>query len=410
MLWHASSRWNRQLVIAAGLAMAIGCNGSKLVDVPGPTQRTEVFPQESASKIDLLWVIDDSAWMIPFQASLGTSFERFIDVFAEGSIDYRIAVTTEDMVTKSTGTNGTQGTLFGKPQIISSTDPDPVSEFQANVAIGDTGDDYHQGMTAAQTVLQNFTTTNAPILEARTSCEAACNGASSCISGCDAVNEPLFLRPDAYLAIIFVAIHADSSEGDPVYYSHWFQTLKGLGNSAEVQVSAICGDVPNPTCPNTVEGTMYMQVAQLTNGVIGSICDPTFDQDLTNLANNTVSLKRHFLLGGTPKVSSLVVAVDYRCDTPHDDPSLASCASINDTCSSTSTPEQLGIICTPAEAVNVGVDAGTPDGYTAGWSYQCSDNSLYFHADATADSVPGQLSQVEVTYLPAAAGSSGCNQ
>ena len=44
-----------------------GCakSADKLVQVPPPGFRQDVFPQDAASKIDLLWVIDDSGSMAP---------------------------------------------------------------------------------------------------------------------------------------------------------------------------------------------------------------------------------------------------------------------------------------------------------------------------------------------------------
>ena len=392
---------------AAALALTlVACNSQKLVHVPAPLDQTDVFAQESASKIDLLWVIDSSGSMAPYIDRVSASLENFIDVFSQGAVDYRIAVTTLDMVTLAPGC---RGTLYGTPQIISSLDDDPLAEFQQNIQVGVTGSAHDEGLYAMQATLENLQDAGAPILAMRQSCEAACNGDTACIASCDAANEPSFLRPDAYLAVVVVTNGEDKSEGDQIYYARWLQTLKGLGNALEAQVSTICGDVANPSCPDAIEGTKYIEVAQLTGGVVGSICDSTFDQDLTNLANVTVNLKRHFILGKLPQANSLSVVVNYRCDTPHDDPVLASCQSINDTCTASSTPDMLGIVCTPNQAMQVPVDTDHPEGFTEGWSYQCTDNSLYFHADATGDSVPGVRSQVSATYLPAASGVANCS-
>ena len=182
----------------------------------------------------------------------------------------------------------------------------------------------------------------------------------------------------------------------------YLDTIKGLGNVDTVSFSAIVGDLTNPPCVAR-PGVRYAAVSGATGGITGSICDATFDDNVTKLAENAVSLKRRFLLGQAPDVTTLKIEVAYRCDTDRAD--LSNCATITDNCSG-ATPDSLNLLCEPKAATVVPVDADHPDGYTAGWSFQCSDNSLFFHRDATSDSVPGLRSQVEATYLPAAKGAS----
>jgi hypothetical protein len=390
----------RVVALATALSVfAFACSGDKLTHVPAPGAHTEIFNQATAAKIDLLWVIDNSGSMADKQAKLAASFQRFIDEFSRGDVDYHIAVTTTDVFAN---TAGSSGTFYGTPPIITSADDDPLSEFQQNVKVGILGSGNEEGFAACKAALDQVNNSNAPITQARQSCENGCSGNTDCVSNCDANNEPQFLRPDAYLYVIFVSDDEDHSESDAVYWSRYLETVKGLGNEEEVTASAIVGDADGPPC-DARAGIRYTQVAQLTGGVVGSICDTTFDQNLTNLAVNAVGLKRHFLLGTPPQQDTLNVVVAYPCDTAATE--FGGCTSVDDNCSGGTSPSVLGLICHPLVAQPVDPpDANHPDGFTAGWSYQCSDNSIYFHRDANGDSVPGLRSQVQVTYQPAPKG------
>lgn len=384
--------------IAAGLTLVVAtvaCGGTKLTHVPAPGTHTETFEQNAASKIDLLWVVDNSGSMADKQAKLAASFQRFIDLFARGAIDYRVAVTTTDVFADAPGSSGT---FYGAPAIIQPTDDDPLAEFQTNIKVGTSGSGNEEGLAAAKMALDLVSQQNQPILQARQACIAACGAQSSnsksCVTSCQQNNEPSFLRPEAYLYVVFVSDDEDHSPEEALYYGRYLETVKGLGNEAAVSASAIVGDPSGPTC-DARAGIKYAGVATYTGGIFGSICDATFDQNLTRLATDAVGLQRHFLLGAYPQLSSLQLQLAYRCDT---DPSqLAMCQSVSDQCGSQ--PDQLGLICTPRPSQVVPVDDAHPEGYTAGWSYQCSDNSISFHKDATGDAVPGLRSELQVTFL-----------
>ena len=296
--------------LGLGVALVVaGCGGDKLTHVPAAGVHTEVFPQNAASKIDLLWVVDNSGSMADKQAKLAASFQRFIDTFSLGAIDYRIAVTTTDVLSSTAGAGGS---FYGTPAVIASTDDDPLAEFQLNVKVGTQGSGNEEGLAAAQLALDKVTTANAPTLAARNACPATCSASSSktCVSDCQAANEPSFLRPDAYLYVVFVSDDEDHSDSEPIHYARYFETVKGLGNEAEVSVSAIVGDPSGPSC-DARAGHRYVDVAAYTGGIFGSICDATFDQNLSALAENAVGLQRHFLLGSTPEVSTLDLQVAY---------------------------------------------------------------------------------------------------
>ena len=378
------------LLAAAG--GALGCSGDKLTHVPAPGTRTDTFAQATAQKVDLLWVIDNSGSMADKQAKLANAFSHFIDEFSRGAVDYRIAVTTTDVFDK---TPGGRGTLFGSPGIISSKDADPLALFQTNVKVGIGGSGNEEGLAAAKATLDALSQ-----MTCASMCSAYRSADAQCATDCAASNPP-FLRQDAYLYIAVVSDDEDHSASEPEFYVRYLDTIKGLGNVDTVSFSAIVG-LSNPPC-SARSGVRYAAVSGATGGVTVSVCDSTFDDNVSKLAENAVSLKRRFLLGKAPDTTTLKVDIAYRCDTPRSE--LSSCATITDGCSGAN-PESLSLVCSPKQATAVPVDAQHPDGFTAGWSFQCSDNSLFFHRDAASDSVPGLRSQVQATYLPAAKGAS----
>ncbi|MBS2028371.1 MAG: VWA domain-containing protein [Deltaproteobacteria bacterium] len=388
----------RRFFVALILAVAVSaCGGDKLTHVPAPGTHTEVFPQNAASKIDLLWVVDNSGSMADKQAKLAASFQRFIDAFAAGAIDYRIAVTTTDVFAD---VPGSAGNFYGTPTVIKPTDDDPLQEFQINVKVGTNGSGNEEGLQGAKLALDKVNAANAGTYAAYNLCSTSCTTSTdrNCVATCQAQHEPDFLRPDAYLYVVFVSDDEDHSDDEPIHYARYLQTVKGLGNEAMVAASAIVGDPSGPPC-DARAGVKYADVAQYTGGIFGSICDSTFDQNLTNIAQNAVGLQRHFLLGANPQLTptnTLALQINYRCDTPQGE--LTGCQSVTSNCSGAA-GSTLGLACIPPQSTQVPVDADHPEGFTHGWTYACADNSITFHKDATGDSVPGLRSQLAVTFL-----------
>src|SRR6476661_1030667 len=100
------------LLLAAGLLA--GCPEGKLKKTLPPDVRVDTYSQQAASKIDVLWVVDNSGSMAPRQQNLARNFSSFIDVFTKNSINFRIAVTTTDIFKSA-------GEFRGNPSVIGPT-------------------------------------------------------------------------------------------------------------------------------------------------------------------------------------------------------------------------------------------------------------------------------------------------
>jgi hypothetical protein len=365
------------LVMGLGVAAAVSaCRPPKLNNVLPPGVTVDTYQQEAASRIDTLWVIDNSGSMQPRQENLAKNLQSFMDVFVKSGIDYRIAVTTTDIFKD-------RGNFFGNPKILNPQTPNVVSAFANNVKVGTLGSPYEAGMEGGMLALDNQTAANMPKQAAVMTCWAGCGGMTDpeqCKADCEKSNGIDFLRATAYLYIVFVSDEDDQSSQDVRYFWRTFETVKGIGNDGTVTTAAIMGDVPTNNCGAT-PGARYKALSDLTGGEVGSICDTSFGDTLKKLATNAVGLKRKFALGSTPDPTTLKVTINYPCNLP--DNQLSTCTNVDTMqCTSDEAPDALFKVCTP------------PQDAVDGWAYQMMENDIFF----AGDSVPGVKGQVQIQY------------
>jgi hypothetical protein len=327
----------------------------------------DTYLQTAASKIDVLWIIDDSASMAPRQENLARNFQAFITEFTRNAVDYRIAVTTTDVFREA-------GRFVGSPTVLTPATPAVIDAFAASVRVGVAGSPYEVGLDAARLALDAQKKAND---EALATCKAACRDAA-CRASCEQVERP-FLRADAYLDVIFVSDEDDKSSLDVAFFTRYFETVKGLGNDGMVSTAAIVGDVPTNDCGAT-PGVKYQALAALTGGAVGSICDASFSSTLKKLATNAVGLRRKFALQAAPTVESLEVRVVYPCGAPDD--LLAACQAVDRSSCDGQAASSMSAVCTPPQ--------GGPDG----WSYEAASNVVAF----SGASVPALTGRVELQY------------
>lgn len=109
--------------------------------------------QMVAPKVDVLWVIDPSCSMGPFQDALTANFPSFMNFFASRGLEYHVGVTSTDMDgVLDDGSLGRLRTMGGDP-FITPTTPDPVGRF-ANIAdLGIRGSSSERGTSAVHAAL-----------------------------------------------------------------------------------------------------------------------------------------------------------------------------------------------------------------------------------------------------------------
>jgi hypothetical protein len=308
------------------------------------------------SKVDLLWVIDNSRSMLPLQNNLTTNFNSFITGFVNKGYDYRIATTGSDAYLAGSFFNndpsyarfrdGTGTTRTGV-YVITPATLNPINTFTINATIGASSSGDERAFSSFRETL------NAP----------ANTG---------------FLRLDSFLGVIILSdeddfsnptrAELDFSTGDKNYNQAGLESvdtyvsyLEGLTNSAGAKrrfnVSSIavldeaCRAQHAVDAPSTSIGYRYMELANKTKGVLGSVCDASFSTALENIQKKIIELSSQFYLGGEPVVETIRVVV-------------------ND-------------LIVPQDADN-------------GWTYDAAANSVVFHGAA----VPPSGANISVAFDP----------
>ncbi len=365
----------RLLCLTLSLAWLMACGDEVLVDRPADPPQTDSFEQIKASSIDILFVVDNSRSMTDHQDALAANFSNFLSLMdedlhtgAEG-VDYRLAVATTDVRNEA-------GALRGEPAIIQrGAGYDPVKAFQRAVKVGKDGSALSQGLLAAELALETAGNLK------------------------DAKGQPAFLRPDAFLYLIFVSDDRDMSFGEVRYFQRRFESIKGRGNENTVLASTIAGPLPNGCNSGEVwamAGDGYVQLAELTGGVVGNICTEDWASTLRDLAFSGLGLRKRFQLSkpvqswlGEDEVETYAfdyIGVHYPCSIPDDDPLLGAdrCGAVSRSSCGDPGAEKPGVACIPYW--------GEKDGVI----FDPRENTLVFSGTA----IPPPGSTIWATYTP----------
>lgn len=332
------------------VALGAGCTPDKVRGALPPGARIDTYNQVTVGKVDVLFVIDNSPSTEDKQDNLGRNITGFFTYLQQAKVDYHIGITTTDV---TGGGPGAQGRLYGNPSVITPDTPNPAEAFARNAKVGVGGSSNEEGLDGARRTLD--------------------------------LRPAGFLRPDAYLFLIFVSDDEDHSEpGVPHYFYRFFEQQKGKGNEGMISAGAIVGDSPDgcftPTGGQARAGKRYKEVVDLVGGRIGSICDAQFDVILKELGVDAVGLKRKFALSRTPDEASLDVTLKYPCDTARATLDAACDKQVNECTGSTG-----DVACTVKKL---------PDGGKDGWSFEPATNSLVFHGVT----LPPKGSEIDVLY------------
>lgn len=258
----------------------------KLIDPPNADSVQIDDLKQSDGVVDILWVVDDSGSMTNERRTLVGNFDRFVQELLNLGVDFQMGVTS---IVAADG-----GRLRGTTKIITKTTPNARQVFEANTTFGESRSRWEQGLRMTQLGLTS------PNIDPGQPNET-------------------FLRPQAALAVIVVSNEDDSSFGTTDYYSRVFRGLKGKGNENLVSFSIIGGTIPNGCVPPGETGlygstanpsVRYAEVATKTGGIIGSICDASFETTLIRIAQALNTLKRVFPLTLVPIATSISVTVD----------------------------------------------------------------------------------------------------
>jgi hypothetical protein len=212
----------------------------------------ERWIQETKIIVDIIWIVDNSGSMMPFQNLLGLNMADFMTVFLSYSPDFQMAFITTD------------SPIFVAAPIDGRTHL-PIDNAIATIdSIGAAGSGWEKGLQMLEDCMLSSECTN-------------------------------WMRPDAKLIAIFLSDEPDHSNRTPISFINSFDALK-----PDMFVPfAIIGDPPHG-CPaqtgwNTQAGWGYYDVVQHYASQWFSICDGDWGAQLESLAQ-TISVKTIFEL------------------------------------------------------------------------------------------------------------------
>lgn len=262
----------------------------------------DVFAQELAQAVDVLFVVDNSVSMKQEQELVAEGFFRFVEQIDNEDLSVQLGVVTTDM----DRLNPEAGLLIGDPPILTPDHPDYVPAFMERVQVGTEGSNKEQGLEAALVALEH------------------------------PENEG-FVRDGAALAIVFVSDENDCSNYDmleddadgalcyeydkalaPVTdFVRGYQGMKG--KDSRVVVSGITGPEVSEGCEDSWPGHRYQTVIDTLDGVNGNICRTNYEDLMDDMGARIAGPIRVFQLTYAAIEESIEVSVDNEVIAPDPD-------------------------------------------------------------------------------------------
>lgn len=268
----------------------LACQGesTKLLPKPDPsTQKRKLDANISfSSKVDILFVVDDSGSMDAHQANLIRNTELFVDeIVGNRILDYHIGVlsSTANSIWGSGGSKCPDGQLCGRLERFVSRDTiDGVRVLKENFRLGVNGGGDEKFFEPVQLAL------TPPMV-------------NSSNFG--------FYRPEATLAVIFITDAEDQSTVAAHEFYNFLVQLKG-GDTSKILTygSYIPPGQGNCRRDDWTEPVRLADFFSLSKGTAYFLCAPQFGRDLAKIsADISAKVGRVILLGRPPFVPSIRV-------------------------------------------------------------------------------------------------------
>ncbi|MCK8496699.1 choice-of-anchor D domain-containing protein [Myxococcus fulvus] len=278
------------------------------------TDKTDHFTQQDVSKVDVLFVVDNTASMVEEHPRLVSAIPSFVDAALAKQVDLHVAVTTTGITSVSNACpGGAQGGEAGRffpadnarPRILTQNTPNLTTLLQQNVQVGQCAQ-VEQGFEAMRRALSPPLVNNAD--DPRTSLPRDGNLG--------------FLRDAAALVVVFVGDEDDHSPDAVDTYVAWAQQIKGQNQPQRATFYAIA---PTATACGTAggTGTRYAEATARTGGEVMNVCAANYGPLLSAVANKAFSAQDRFPLSDSPEPGSVTVTVNgapvttgWRYDAP----------------------------------------------------------------------------------------------
>jgi hypothetical protein len=237
------------------------------------------------SKVDILFVIDNSKSMIQYQQRLSARVPDMISTLNSLKMDYHIGVTTTTMASNSTYPMSRQ--IVGSPKYLTSAN---IHLLADRILAGDSGSDNERGLDSLAFVTGSYA----------------------------AANAPGFIRSDALFVVIFLADENDNSSefgnGDTNDFVNYMNTFKPpFKEGGRAWIANYIGTIQNQSCDIlggfVSVGTKYMKLADASNGIKESICSADLAVAVSNIKARIIDVVTEYRLKDIPNKSTLRVFV-----------------------------------------------------------------------------------------------------
>lgn len=257
---------------------------------------SQQVPVTASSKVDILFVVDNSGSMAEEQVGIGNKINGFLDKIK--TLDWQIAVTTTD-ASANTIDDGNVSRPWGDGQFR------PFDSVTGNQFVMRST---QTGAAAAQTMLSNAIQMGIKGSGDERGINATYRAIQRATS--PSVNKDFF-RTDSKLAIVLISDEDECSTGS--------STCAGVNPSNSVPANLVSlissqfggsksftfnsiiyipGDTTCTTGGN--QGNTYKQMSTLTGGVIASICSNDYSTPLSIIGNRVVNLVNEVTLSCKP--------------------------------------------------------------------------------------------------------------
>ncbi len=307
------------------------------------THQVDEFTQVTGQEVDILFIIDDSGSMCEEQTRLNQSFSDFIAQANVWKNDFHIGGISVNVTDEGVIGRLNRGDTKVTPRFMTKSNGGSFSKMTMYGCDGGS-DSQEAGMQAAQTALSAPLATDTGVAcSTDTECKNDANicpdpGACgyTCIEGtCGGFNSR-FLRENAQLEMVALSDEEDQSSGGLPFYVDFFKNIKGWYNVDMMHFNAIVGIEGVPSKPSSndgdcvasdggtaASGDRYLQVAEETGGLSGSICESSYSGIMNKIGDVTFHPKVQFFLSRLADPATVSVQVNgsacttgWRYDAP----------------------------------------------------------------------------------------------
>ncbi|MEM7180197.1 MAG: Ig-like domain-containing protein [Spirochaetota bacterium] len=308
-------------------------------------EKIDSYTSSGASKVDIVWVVDNSSSMSEEQAAVSANAKDFFTSLANKSLDFRLGV----LATGSRGSNSDTlnpggekaWELWGSGWVTASNGSKAFSQNVDAVQIDGSGKE--SGIFFAERALGVKQNPQTYIQ----------NG------GTNTVKATIIPRADAKLVFIMLSdegdhyFHYSETAFDPnsnIFVKNNYKVYSIIGLNSETQLPGTCSGSGTSASNANTSDTSYYQLASATGGSSGTICTNDYSSLLNGIASEVAAFSSKYILKKAPISNSLVVKVN-------------------------------GVVARQSES--------------DGWTYKSGANSIVF----SGASVPKKGTPVEVSYI-----------